>query len=153
MGKFWNLASKPLIPAVPSRDIHGHEILSWTVRFMLGNFQYNVGHIIGSRNPHCIANESSNSTFPSPFKMTAPTPGPEDFSDYFGWIWRVNIHNIEGPTQFTKIFYNSSCVVYIYATHFIFVSVISFRVVQKLIKLTNTLINTYSNRSRQQSEV
>ncbi len=74
---------------------------------MLCNFQYNVDHIIGSRsrNPHCLVNESSNSIFPSPFKMTDPSLGPEDFSDlaYFGWICRVNIY-LEGCDPICKDF-------------------------------------------------
>ena len=60
------------------------ESLSRTVRSMLCNFHYNITYIIGSRNSHCLANESNNSIFPSPFKMS--TPGPEAFSDKLFWV-------------------------------------------------------------------
>ena len=93
-------------PDKPYKSNHGDESLSWTVRSMLCNYEYNVGHIIGPRNPHCLASESSNSIFASPFKMTAPPLGPEDFSDlgYFGWIFRVNIH-LEGCDPIRKDFF------------------------------------------------
>ncbi len=62
-------------------SLHGDEILLRTACFILRYFYYNFSYIIGSGKSHFLANESSNSAFPSSFKMTAPTPGPEAFSN------------------------------------------------------------------------